>query len=187
MIRIKKTSQTTPTSAQIVNAYSTSVSDSYSCNYLNNNILMCGLSQGFTYSGDVTDNIIPIDTILANTGSNLTLDITNHKIKIGDNIKYILVSCGSELYSASPLTTNGYIRLRIYKNNSWLTCASIMAPITVYRPNLIITNFLIPVQKNDEITFKLFGNTSGYAPTIEASTAYFTVQGFSCPFIGRKI
>lgn len=37
-MRIKKVSQTTPTQAQVVDGYSTSTTDSYSCNYVNNNI-----------------------------------------------------------------------------------------------------------------------------------------------------
>ena len=34
-MRIKKVSQTTPTTAQVVDGYSTSTNDSYSCNYIN--------------------------------------------------------------------------------------------------------------------------------------------------------
>jgi len=34
-MKIKKTSETTPRTSQTVNQYSTSTSDSYSCNYLN--------------------------------------------------------------------------------------------------------------------------------------------------------
>ena len=37
-MRIKKVSQTTSTQAQIVDGYSTSTTDSYSCNYVNNAI-----------------------------------------------------------------------------------------------------------------------------------------------------
>ena len=37
-MRIKKTSQTTPTASQIVNTYSTSQTDAYSCNYVNNEV-----------------------------------------------------------------------------------------------------------------------------------------------------
>jgi hypothetical protein len=37
-MRIKKTSQTTPTASQIVNTYSNSQTDAYSCNYVNNEI-----------------------------------------------------------------------------------------------------------------------------------------------------
>ena len=35
-MRIKKVSQTTPTQAQVVDGYSASTTDSYSCNYVNN-------------------------------------------------------------------------------------------------------------------------------------------------------
>lgn len=37
-MRIKKTSQTTSTQAQVVDGYSTSTTDSYSCNYVNNEV-----------------------------------------------------------------------------------------------------------------------------------------------------
>lgn len=37
-MRIKKTSATTPVQAQVVNTYSTSTTDAYSANYVNNNI-----------------------------------------------------------------------------------------------------------------------------------------------------
>ena len=37
-MRIKKVSQTTPTQAQVVDGYSTSAEDTYSCNYVNNAI-----------------------------------------------------------------------------------------------------------------------------------------------------
>lgn len=41
-MRIKKTSQTTPVQAQVINTYSSSQTDTYSCDYANDNFQMNG-------------------------------------------------------------------------------------------------------------------------------------------------
>lgn len=54
-MRIKKVSQTTSTQAQVVDGYSTSTTDSYSCNYVNNN------SQDIYSTNEVKTNKVWID------------------------------------------------------------------------------------------------------------------------------
>lgn len=63
-MRIKKVSQTTPTQAQVVDGYSTSTTDCYSCNYVNTNFETKGVKL-FTASGSGTSsgNINLDDTI----------------------------------------------------------------------------------------------------------------------------
>jgi hypothetical protein len=49
-MRIKKTSQTTPIQAQVIDGYSTSTTDSYSCNYANTIISSGGVLNSYSNS-----------------------------------------------------------------------------------------------------------------------------------------
>ena len=84
MKRIKKVSQTTPTTAQVVNSQSNSQTDTYSCNYANSHSL----------SGSLT---LLLDVSALATGSEYTLSeaITNYK--------YVMI-----LISTADNTENGH-------------------------------------------------------------------------------
>ena len=59
-MRIKKVSQTTSTQAQVVDGYSTSTTDSYSANYVNN--IVNNLKEIILFEGQATNNCTISDT-----------------------------------------------------------------------------------------------------------------------------
>ena len=74
-MRIKKTSETTPTMASIVDGYSTSTQDGYSCNYINGLIKHTTItgttdSSGFVSSTLSTSNVLVLNAIF-NSGSSV--------------------------------------------------------------------------------------------------------------------
>ena len=116
-MRIKKTSATTPVQAQVINTYSDSQSNSYSCDYVNNNFVMSG-------------------TILYNdstgTGSNSTISLNYNAFnydyleiyyRTNDNYRgSIKVISGSEAFdvvldSTQWHTTSGWIKGRVITVN----------------------------------------------------------------------
>ena len=97
-MRIKKTSQTTPIQAEVVNAYSTSEENSYSCNYMNRKIAMATLSNVISVGNQ---GVVGFDTFDSTTEL-LTWDSTNKGIVIGAGISKILVSANLHIrYSSS--------------------------------------------------------------------------------------
>lgn len=106
-MRIKKVSQTTSTQAQVVDGYSTSVTDSYSCNYVNG---MCGkilwtnsnpassfAEQTVTLSGSDYDMLEVIYRYADNTNKQLSTG------RIPSNSSGLVLSCIGENATNTPM------------------------------------------------------------------------------------
>lgn len=155
-MRIKKTSQTTPIQAQVVNTQSNSTTDSYSCNYVNSlkpKILQIGLTQD-TLMPNVsawTHQKIPFDKIDYNTASDLTFSSINNNIIIGDNVSHIRCTFSCSLGGQN----NGNlaeIYTRIKKNGSDAIMTLSIANSISGATN-VIANYILSVTKNDVIDF----------------------------------
>lgn len=157
-MRIKKTSETRPLSARVLNVNSGSQTDTYSCDYLNADAITIRLSTSQEITG-TTDTKISFDTVVNQAGTNLTLDTTNNQVKIGKGISYVVVSVQLTFNS---ITNSAIRRVSIYKNSS--TVARGMGVLGANFSSINCVSFLIPVEENDTISF--------YSRNDSASTIY---------------
>ena len=105
-MRIKKTSQTTTTQAQVVDGYSTSTIDSYSCNYANNIIKKNIMTIYIIQNTDVSDGSTIPFTNSKSVGSKLTFE--SNGIRIGTGISKIKINITVGIrYSASTSQVYG--------------------------------------------------------------------------------
>lgn len=103
-MRIKKTSQTTPVQAEVVNTYSESESNAYSCNYVNN---INNYSTSETFTGKHWVNGKPIYRKVLNNIS--IIEGTAHTIETGitnienlTKLEGILKNTGNSQYVDIP-------------------------------------------------------------------------------------
>jgi hypothetical protein len=116
-MRIKKTSQTTPVQAEVVNDYSTSQENAYSCDYVNNKL--SGLGGKILWT-----NSSPTSSF---TSQNITLTSTNYDMV---EVVYALLNQNNYAYRKSTgripyeqgkkiqaeiIDYDGYIGLVVYK------------------------------------------------------------------------
>lgn len=144
-MRIKKVSQTTPSSAQVVDGYSTSSSDSYSCNYVNKSMATFSYSDASNISAGST---VPIDTTDVSVGGKFTLN--SNKIVIGAGVTKVKVS--AQVWYSSGSTTRQWFFM--YKNNDYFN------QIIAYGRTYECVNFspkVISVSEGDTIELKLYG------------------------------
>lgn len=168
-MRIKKTSQTTPTQGQFVNGYSTSVLDGYTCNYMNGklekNVITCQL--------ETTDNFDNGETIILNNTLSVGTKLTNSNgnIKIGTGVSKVLISAQIYInYSASNSKVYGFGILNGNDEiNTTRVQKSIGQPLTV-SSGTIMAN----VQENDEISM-VFVTDSSNVPIVNTKT-FLTVE-----------
>ena len=141
------------------------------------NIILVGLTNSYSYDGSSGEVLIPINTEINKVGTKFTLDTTNNKVKIGSNINYVLVSFNVNIYDSSPSTTNNYNKIAIFKNGTAVSKSSMRTDSKINRQLINMANLLIPVQENDEITFKVYSNDSSATFNIESNDTTFTIIG----------
>lgn len=171
-MRIKKVSQTTPTQAQVVDGYSTSTTDTYSCNYLNKNILTATLS---TYQAtSQAFNKVNLDSKVS-VGDKLTL--IDNGIKIGAGITKVKVSAGVGLAWNSPISPD--FHMYIAKNGAIDSNAIIKVNGSKSTDNtvasVILSEQLIEVQENDILYLCIYATVGSniYGPS---RATYMTVE-----------
>ena len=167
-MRIKKTFQTTVPTGKVLNSYTESNVDTYSCNYVNQigktaKINLNSSGQNFPQNTDVT---VDFDTIEYNQISNLTLD--DNKIVIGAGIHTILLSAR---YSCPSGTYGKYIYIR-KDGNPYEQLAFKMTK----QDNTLETSMVIPVQEGDKYYIAAYQeNTSALTISSSASQTFMTV------------
>lgn len=123
---------------------------------------------GFTGTSDMT------------FGSNIKvgnrLSVSGNKIVVGDNVGYVLISANFTL-QASEQVTNGQIVNIITKNDTEISRNYMFLPSLsiYYTANAMTVQFLVEVNKNDEIGMKLESNFTGRLLNNEYGKTYITV------------
>lgn len=135
-MRIKKVSQTTSTQAQVVDGYSTSTSDSYSCNYVNNNI------QDVYSTNEIKTNKIwinnkPIYRKTFNRGNDLSSfnhNIANVDLIWIDSAHSIRKHLSGNVFNIVGGTNDSAIKLVIYVNDTEVHIDNIggLSPSEIY-------------------------------------------------------
>lgn len=137
---IQKTSQTTTTQAQVVDGYSTSVSDSYSCNYVNNltgKILWTNpdptqaISQETNISLSSNDYDI-LEVIYIQSTSNTDLMYSTKFLKGGSTRMRISSTDGSNMYRGITYLTDTSYRIDLpYSDNTTIAVSTISIPLYI--------------------------------------------------------
>lgn len=148
-MRIKKVSQTTPTSSQIVDGYSESTTDGYSANYINGirSTITASFNTNHTIATTNTEEQVNLDTSVS-IGSKLTL--SNSEIVIGSGVRAVLVSANINYQTITAGVKYVIIKQNgttVYQNTSQISA----------RTSLPITPSLVEVQEGDKITLYLNG------------------------------
>ena len=135
-MRIKKVSQTTSTQAQVVDGYSTSTTDSYSCNYVNNNI------QDVYSTNEIKTNKIwinnkPIYRKTFNRGNDLSSfnhNIANVDMIWIDSTHSIRKHLSGNVFNIVGGTNDSAIKLVIYVNDTEVHIDNIggLSPSEIY-------------------------------------------------------
>ena len=170
-MRIKKVSQTTPVQAQIVDGYSESTTDGYSCNYVNEeikrNVITCKLASNGNYN---LNTIIPLNDVTI-IGDKLTY--SNSKIKVGAGVNKVLVSAQMYInYSATNNKVYGFAILQGSDENISVRCQkTVEDPISVSSGTVLLN-----VQENDEFSMKLIASTGLSNIPINANNTFITIE-----------
>ena len=124
--------------------------------------------NGFTGTSDMTFG--------SNIKNGNRLSVSGNKIVVGDNVNYILISANFTL-QASEEVTNGQIANIITKNDTEIIRNYMFLPslTTYYTTNAMTVQFLVEVNKNDEIGMKLESNFTGRLLNNEYGKTYITV------------
>ena len=139
-MRIKKVSQTTSTQAQVVNGYSTSTTDSYSCNYVNNltgKILWANpdptqaISQATNISLSSNDYDI-LEVIYIQSTSNTVLMYSTKFLKGGSTRMRISSTDSSNMYRGITYLTDTSYRIDLpYSDNTTIAVSTISIPLYI--------------------------------------------------------
>lgn len=148
----------------IRNTKTTSDTETYSCNYINNvlnnkNCLSVKRNEDTLSVTAWQTYDVNFSTINAQKGTDLSLN-SSGQIVIGENINYIKVSLNFEFISDT--TSESYIQFKISKNSNAIAVNRIYNLTKDVRENAYITPILIPVEKNDIISLQItpaFGAT----------------------------
>ena len=135
-MRIKKVSQTTSTQAQVVDGYSASTTDSYSCNYVNNNI------QDVYSTNEIKTNKIwinnkPIYRKTFNRGNDLSSfnhNIANVDMIWIDSTHSIRKHPSGNIFNILGGTNDSTNKLAVYVNNTQVYIDNIggLSPSEIY-------------------------------------------------------
>lgn len=110
-MRIKKISQTRPVQAEVVNTYSTSQENAYSCDYVNGKVLYENASgtMGNVALSDNVANYTKITILYRNgDGYSNTIDILNPSGQtVVLNLSYYNIGTNKFMHWAGPITING--------------------------------------------------------------------------------
>jgi hypothetical protein len=158
-MRIRKVSQPSALpldTAQVVDSYSTSTTDAYSANYVNEvnekNIITIGLSSDYTIPKSNTGLQITGWTTLDTIGNKLSL--SNNKIVIGPGVSKVMVSYIAGVGStASATNINIYIRV----NDKFISQDIASFGGTNQSETSICIPRLIDVAENDTIDLCIYG------------------------------
>lgn len=135
-MRIKKVSETTSTQAQVVDGYSASTTDSYSCNYVNNNI------QDSYSTSEVKTNKTwidgkPIYRKVFNRGNDISSfnhNIANADLIWIDSTHSIRKHLSGNVFNLVGGTNDSSIKLAIYVNDTEVHIDNIgnLSPSEIY-------------------------------------------------------
>lgn len=139
-MRIKKVSQTTSTQAKIVDGYSTSTVDGYSCNYVNNlagKILWTNsdptqaISQTTNISLSSNDYDI-LEVIYAQSTINTDLMYSTKFLKGGSTRMRISSTDGSNMYRGITYLTDTSYRIDLpYSDNTKIAVSTMSIPLYI--------------------------------------------------------
>ena len=132
-------------------------------------VIVCGLTTNQTING-TSETKININVERIKTGTKLTFDSSNNRVKIGAGVNHVMVSAQLN-YSA--FTTNGLRRLLARKNGTGFARSMIYCAQNYETINM--TPRLIDVTENDYIDFSMWnaGNTTISAGDVDT---YFVVE-----------
>ena len=165
-MRIKKVSQTTPVQAQIVDGYSTSTTDGYSANYINQktNIISAYRTEDYYITTSNTYEKIPLQSY-DSVGNKLTLN-SSGEIVVGAGVTAVKTSAKICLVGAN--LTAGNKNLVIQKNGTVVD--RIWARIDTYNSYMAIPPKLITVAEGDVLTLNFYGTQNDRI----SGTSYFS-------------
>lgn len=133
------------------------------------NVIVCGLTTNQSMTG-TSETKINIDVERIKTGTKLTFDSSNNRVKIGAGVNHVMVSAQ---LNCSAFTTNGLRRLAARKNGSGFARSMVYYSQTYETIN--VTPSLINVTQNDYIDFSMWnaGNTTISSNDLDT---YFVVE-----------
>lgn len=152
-MRIKKVSETTPVQAQIVDGYSTSTTDGYSANYINQktNIITAYRSADYSITTSSVYEAIPFDENEV-VGTKLTLN-SSGGVVIGAGVTNVKISAKITLVGASLTAGNKNLVIR----KSGTIVDRIWARIEANNSYMAMPNRVISVNEGDVITLAFYG------------------------------
>lgn len=184
--------------ANVRNEYSTSQTDTYSCNYVNNMITPNEINKNIVIEDTNTKliDLVPSSMTIASTteyttkstsaeklycelrysvGNKLIYDSVNGNIKIGAGVSYIKVSANITI--KTPSVANGRHQLYVYKNDNYIASSVIRANGTNTYQSICITPMLDQVSENDVISLYVRSQDGAGAVTYALARAcYLTVE-----------
>ena len=154
-MRIKKVSQTTPVQAQIVDGYSTSTTDGYSANYINQktNIITAIRTTDFTITQSDAYVDIPFDDSVV-IGTKLSL--SNGKVVIGSGVSKVKIS--SKICLPSSGITAGHKNLVIRKNGTVVDRT--WQYLDVRNSSMVTPVRIIEVTEGDSLSLSYYGKAN---------------------------
>ena len=167
---IRKTQQPSdfPTNS-ISNAKTTGVTNTYSCDYLNKNIIYLSLnSSTITTTSDNEKQTIQFTS--ANNLIGNKLSFSANGVKIGAGVSKVMVSLTASISNTTSNAT--YQALEIYKNSTRAARQEARNQVNYSTP-FSLSNIVLDVNENDVITGAIFNRVEG---TTKANYIYMTVE-----------
>lgn len=133
------------------------------------NVIVCGLTTNQSMTG-TSEVKVDVDVERIKTGTKLTFDSSNNRVKIGAGVNHVMVSAQ---VICSNFATNGLRRLVARKNGSGF--ARSMVYYSQAYETINVTPRLINVTQNDYIDFSMWsaGNTTISSNDLDT---YFVVE-----------
>lgn len=172
---IRKTQQPSNYPANSIHdAYSDSQTDTYSCNYINQNNSAITLNRkthlsvtavSWTNFKITFDNQVKISD---------KLSVVDNSIKIGANVNHVRISAKIS-YDAS-IPANSFMGLRLNLNNEQIMDDYEIHSNTNVATSVHLPSFIIPVNENDVLTLYGVCSSAITNKNVRAMSTYFTVE-----------
>ena len=156
-------------SNSISNAKTTGTTNTYSCDYLNKNIIYLSLNSSTITTTSENEK----QTIQFTSANNLIgnkLSFSANGVKIGAGVSKVMVSLTASISNTTNNST--YQALEIYKNST-LTVRQEGRNQVNYSTPFSLSNIVLDVNENDVITGAIFNRVEG---TTKANYIYMTVE-----------
>ena len=171
-MRIRKAFQGTIPPNKILDTYSTSKTDTYSCNYVNNRPIAQLIYQNTTKQGAKWSYVSPVASGGFASGPGITCDIANSCIRVTQG-SYVIISLDISFTTASYNYEND---IMIYCNGGWYGFKQ-----TSNGCDYHIANIILPINTTggQEVTIymgKYTGSDTNQIITKDNALNHFTVE-----------